>query len=172
MFSLMFQPFFPENLRGLFSNKKPTSTEHLLCHRLYIIKNVLVYSKVCFCPYIFCMVKGLFTPHCILKDVISVKTMFKSVFLVNTLHARTRVWAISLPVLYINVLYISASPPPPTQNMCTCIPYSMNWHYCITSGGGDLFKCPADSKAADGIHVTVTRTPTSKTHYCRDFKRI
>ena len=58
------------------------------------------------------MVKGLFTPHCILKDVISVKTMFKSVFLVNALHARTRVWAISLPVLYINVLYISAPPPP------------------------------------------------------------
>ena len=38
--------------------------------------------------------------------------MFKSVFLVNTLHARTRVWAISLPVLYINVLYINAPPPP------------------------------------------------------------
>ena len=53
------------------------------------------------------MVKGLFTPHGILKDVISVKTMFKSVFLVNALHARTRVWTISLPVLYINVLYIS-----------------------------------------------------------------
>ena len=42
--------------------------------------------------------------------------MFKSVFLVNTLHARTRVWAISLPVLYINhvnVLYINAPPPHP-----------------------------------------------------------
>ena len=38
--------------------------------------------------------------------------MFKSVFLVNTLHARTRVWAMSLPVLYINVLYINAPPPP------------------------------------------------------------
>ena len=36
--------------------------------------------------------------------------MFKSVFLVNTLHARTRVWAISLPVLYINVLYIVPRP--------------------------------------------------------------
>ena len=34
--------FFPENLRGLFSNKKPTSTEHLLCHRSYIIKRVLL----------------------------------------------------------------------------------------------------------------------------------
>ena len=42
MFSLIFQPFFPENLRGLFSNKKPTSTEHLLCHRLYIIERVLL----------------------------------------------------------------------------------------------------------------------------------
>ena len=111
MFSSIFQPFFPENLRGLFSNKKPTSTEHLLCHRF--VKNV--YSKVCFCPYILCMVNGLFTSNCILKDVISVKTMFKSLFLVNTLHARTRVWAISLPVLYINVLYINApaAPPPP-----------------------------------------------------------
>ena len=39
--------------------------------------------------------------------------MFKSLFLVNTLHARTRVWAISLPVLYINVLYINAQAPPP-----------------------------------------------------------
>ena len=61
------------------------------------------------------MVKGLFTPNCILKDVISVKTMFKSVFLVNTLHVRTRVWAISLPVLYITVLYINAPPPPPPR---------------------------------------------------------
>ena len=128
MFSLIFQPFFPENLRGLFSNKKPTSTEHLLCHRLYIIKRVLLkmyIPKYAFVHIIIlCMVKGLFTPNCILKDVISVKTMFKSVFLVNTLHVRTRVWAISLPVLYINVLYINAPPPP--QNMCTCIPYNMN----------------------------------------------
>ena len=34
----------------------------------------------------------------------------------------TRVWAISLPFLYIN----APTPPPPTQNMCTCIPYNMN----------------------------------------------
>ena len=54
MFSLIFQPFFPENLRGLFSNKKPTSTEHLLCHRLYIIKRVLLkmyIPKYAFVPY-------------------------------------------------------------------------------------------------------------------------
>ena len=37
-----FSAVFPEILRGLFSNKKPTSTEHLLCHRLYIIKRVLL----------------------------------------------------------------------------------------------------------------------------------
>ena len=47
--------------------------------------------------------------------------MFKSVFLVNTLHARTRVWAISLPVLYINVLYINAPPPPPAPSPRICV---------------------------------------------------
>ena len=165
MVSLISQPFFPENLRGLFSNKKPTSTEHLLFHLLYIIKSFVknVYSKVCFCTYILCMVKGLFTPNCILKDVILVKTMFKSVFLFNTLHARTRVWAISLLFWHIN-----ARPPPlpPTQNMCTYIPYKMDWNYCITCGGGDLFKCPADSKAADGIHVHAHQLPKHIIIWC------
>ena len=33
-----FSAVFLEILQGLFSTKKPTSTEHLLCHHLYIIK--------------------------------------------------------------------------------------------------------------------------------------
>ena len=63
--SLIFQPFFPENLRGLFSNKKPTSTEHLLCHRLYIIKKVLLkmyIPKYAF-VHIFFVWSRAFLPH-------------------------------------------------------------------------------------------------------------
>ena len=111
MFSLISQPFFPENLRGLFYNKKPTSTKHLLCHRLYIIKRVLL--KMYIPKYAFVHIFFVWSRAFLPQIVYSVKTMFKSVFLVNTLHARTRVWAISLPVLYINVLYINAPPPHP-----------------------------------------------------------
>ena len=60
-----FSAVFPENLRGLFSNKKPTSTEHLLCHRLYIIKRVLLKKyipKYAF-VHIFFVWSRAFLPH-------------------------------------------------------------------------------------------------------------
>ena len=102
-----FSAVFLEILQGLFSTKKPTSTKHLLCHHLYIIERVLLKSMLL--PiYSF---KGLLTPNSILKDVILVKTMFKSVFLFNTVHARTRVWAIR-PTVF------AYWPPPPPPKIC------------------------------------------------------
>ena len=41
-----FSAVFLEILQGLFSTKKPTSTEHLMCHHFYIIKRVLLKSML------------------------------------------------------------------------------------------------------------------------------
>ena len=49
--------------------------------------------------------------------------------------------------------HLPLPPPHPRISLCTCILYNINWDCCITCGGGDLLKCPADSKADDGIHA-------------------
>ena len=68
----------------------------------------------------------------------------------NTVHVRRRVWTIS----FCMFIHITAPPHPHTKIwVCSCILYNMNWNYCITCGGGDLIKCPADSKTDDGIHA-------------------